>query len=87
MFAHTFGYTTVIIAQQAFILGLVWYVIHLIDRARRERRRYCSTMLFSKAAASCDLAALAARLSRFDGPQLDPVIKPAKVQIRQGKGT
>jgi uncharacterized membrane protein len=82
MFAHTFGYTAVIIAQQVFILVLVWYVMHLLDNARRERRRYNSTMLYTNVAASCDLAALAARLSKFDGPQLDPVIKTAKVRIR-----
>jgi hypothetical protein len=82
MFAHTFGYTTVIVIQQVLIVGLVWFVMHLIDSARRERRRYNSTMLFSNVAASCDLAALAARLSKFDNPQLDPVIQSAKVRFR-----
>jgi hypothetical protein len=83
MFAHTFGYTAVIVLQQVFIIGLVWYVIHLLDRARHERRRYNSTMLYTNVAASCDLATLAARLSKIDGPQLGPAIKPAKVRIRQ----
>ena len=62
MFPHNFGYVTVIVAQQICVVGLIWYVVHLLDGARRERRRHYSTMLLTNASASCDLAALAARL-------------------------
>ena len=83
MFAHAFGYLTVIVAQQVLMVGLAWYVMHLLDNARRERRRHYSKLLFSNIAASCDLAALSARLSKIGGPQLDAAIHPAKVRVRQ----
>jgi hypothetical protein len=36
------GYIAVIVSQQLSIVGLVWYVMHLLDCARHERPRYNS---------------------------------------------
>ena len=83
MFANPFGYITIIAVQQVLMVGLAWYIMHLLDSAWRERRRQCSKLLFSNIAASCDLAALSARLSKIGGPHLDAAIRPAKVRIRQ----
>jgi hypothetical protein len=83
MIPHNFGYVTVIVSQQLFIVGLVWYVMHLLDQARRQRHRHYSTMTLTNASASCDLAVLAARLSKLGDVQTDPIPLPAKVRIRQ----
>jgi hypothetical protein len=83
MFPHNFGYVTVIVSQFFFIVGLVWYAMHLLDGAQRERRRHYSTMMLTNASASCDLAALASRLSKLGEEQMDPVRRPARVRIRQ----
>jgi hypothetical protein len=83
MIPNPFGYVAVIVSQQMCIVGLVWYIMHLLDSARRERRRYNNTMLLSNASASCDLASLAARLSKFGDGQPDLFAHPAKERIRQ----
>jgi hypothetical protein len=83
MIPNPFGYIAVIVSQQVFIVGLVWYVMHLLDRAQHARRRYNNTMLLSNASASCDLASLAARLSKFGDGQPDLVSHPDKVRIEQ----
>lgn len=82
MIPHNFGYITVIVAQQFFIVGLVWYVMRLLDNARRERHRHYSTMTLTNASASCDLASLAARLSRISDEQTDRIPRPLKVRLR-----
>lgn len=83
MFATRLGYVSVILVQQALIVGMLWYVMHLLDKAKRERRRHDSTLLFTKVAASCDLASLAARLSKFGDVQLGPAGASPRMQIRQ----
>jgi hypothetical protein len=86
MIPNRFGYIAIIVSQQMFIVGLVWYVMHLLDQARHERRRHYSTMLLPNASASCDLASLAARLSKFGDEPTNPIThptgQPAKVRIR-----
>jgi hypothetical protein len=82
MLPPPFGYITVIVAQQLCILGLVWYLMHLIDHARCERR-LCSTMPLPDAAPNCDLAALDALQSGVAVKQPGPVSHPANVHIEQ----
>lgn len=83
MIPHNFGYITVIVSQQFFIVGLVWYVMHLLDGARRESSRHYSTMTLTTGSASSDLAALAAQPSKFGDAQPAAIPHPAKVQIQQ----
>jgi hypothetical protein len=80
MIAHTFGYVTVILLQQVVILGLIWSVVHLLDRSRRERRRYSSALLFSDVSASNDLAALAVQLAKTADGNTQPV--PLRTRVR-----
>jgi hypothetical protein len=86
MIPRPFGYIAVILCQQLIIVGLAWYVIRLLDRARRERRRQASTLASSDASASCDLAALAAKLSPVSAERLDSSLRPANAQVRQTEG-
>jgi hypothetical protein len=83
MIPNPFGYIAIIVSQQMFIVGLVWYVMHLLDCARHERRRHYSTMMLSNASASCDLASLAARLSKFSDERPDPIALPTELRTRQ----
>ena len=83
MIANPFGYVTVILVQQVFIIGLVWSVVRLWERSRRERRRYYSAMLLSNAAATNDLAALAVRLSRTSDSSVAPVSMRSRGRIAQ----
>jgi uncharacterized membrane protein len=80
MIAHPFGYLAVILLQQVLILGLVWSVVHLAERSRRERRRYCSAKLLSNAAATNDLAALAVQLSKPS--EASPTRVPLRTSVR-----
>jgi hypothetical protein len=86
MIPTPFGYIAIIVCQQIFIVGLAWYVIHLLDRARRERRHHGSTLVCSNASASYDLAALAARLSTVSAKRPNPSFRPANAQMRQAEG-
>lgn len=83
MIPHPFGYIIVILVQEAFVVGLIWAAMYLLNRSRRERRRYFSAMLLSNAAATNDLAALAGRLSdAYDGIA-DPVPRGGRAGVAQ----
>lgn len=83
MVTHPFGYVAVILLQQALILGLVWAVVHFADDSRRERRRFCSAKLISKASATNDLAALAVQLSKVPETSTAPIARRARVRFAQ----
>jgi len=85
MVPHPFGHIAIILIQQVLIAGLVWLVMHLLSRSRRERRRYYSSMLLSNAAATNDLAALAAQLSKPCDGIADPVSQRTRVRLAQGE--
>ena len=84
MIPNSVGYVFLILSQFLFIVGLVWYVMHLLDRERRDRYRFNSIKLLSNVSASCDLAALAERVSRFSAEQLEPAARPTRGRFGQG---
>ncbi len=83
MSAHPFGYIAVILIQQLLMVGMLWAIVHLVDRSRLERRHQSSGTPISNASASSDLAALAVRLSRTNARQTDPAPRPSKVREMQ----
>ncbi len=84
MLPKIFSYVAVIVSEFVLVVGLVWYVMHLLDTARRERRRrHHSPIALSSASASCDLAALASRLAQFGADEVDPGRRPARGQVQQ----
>ena len=82
MIPQNVGYVIVILSQFLLIGGLVWYVMHILDRERRDRFRYNSIKLLTHVSATCDLAALATRVSSFGGEQMNPTSRPVRVRIR-----
>ena len=82
MIPHNFGYIIAILAQQFLIVGLVWYVMHMLDRERRDRHRYNSIKLLTNVSATCDLAALATRVSQLDCEKLEPIRRPARARMQ-----
>ena len=73
MIPHNFGYMTVIVSQLFFIVGLVWYVMQILDRERRDRYHNNSIKLLSHASATCDLAALTTRMAQLADQQPVPI--------------
>lgn len=85
MVPHNFGYIIAIVAQQLLVVGLVWYVMQLLDRERRDRHRYNSLKLLTNVSASCDLAALATRVSQLDTGQPDRVRFSPSARIQRAR--
>ncbi len=82
---HPFGYIAVILIQQLLMVGMLWAIVHLVDRLRLERRRQSAVMPFSNASASSDLAALAVQLARTGHRNADPFPRQARVREMHGE--
>ena len=80
MTTHPFGYVAVILVQQLVMVGMLWAIVHLVDRLHLERRRQTAVMPFSNASASADFAALAVQLARTGDRNADPVPRRARVR-------
>lgn len=68
MVPHPFGYIAVIVVQQIAIVGLAWWIAHILERPSRPNIPSGVHSRPSAALASHDLAALALQLERHSEP-------------------